>query len=294
MRPWVNRYRKLRQGTPTQVEEVGSQKTNYSGDELANGLNREKKARLDEGELIRSYFSTTSRKGDSGIPLCIDVGAHYGSSARPLLEEGWRVVAFEPDEKNREKLNGSLKSYIPEKLVIEELAVSDEEADNVSFFRSEVSTGISGLSSFHESHTSAGSVSTTTLATYAAQHSIGAVDFLKIDTEGFDFHVLRGVPWSDWKPGVILCEFEDRKTLPLGYGWKEMAEFLIGKGYEIWVSEWHPITEYGKAHDWNRMFQFPGELSDSDAWGNLLAFQDSVDPKTMESLLNTHLNLFGE
>lgn len=293
LRPWMNRYRRFRRsGFPSLGgKSNGIPKLNSA--ELASGLNREKKARLDEGELIREYFAQHA-VDTSEERLCIDVGAHYGTSARPLLEDGWKVVAFEPDEKNREKLLSGLKKYIPSKLIIEEFAVSDEEAEGVSFFRSEVSTGISGLSSFHESHASAGSVSTTTLANYAGSHSIDKVDFLKIDTEGFDFHVLRGIPWDLWKPSAILCEFEDRKTKPLGYTWKEMADFLIERNYEIWVSEWHPIIEYGKAHDWNRMFRYPGELSDPGSWGNLLAFQNPVDAVVMEGLLNRNLDVFGK
>lgn len=293
LRPWVGRFRRLRASGISSLLGKPKEKTTIAAEELAHGMARGRKARLDEGELIRSYFSNQSGRPES-TRLCIDVGAHYGTSARPLLEDGWKVIAFEPDVKNREKLLSGLKKYIPEKLVIEDLAVSDEEAEDVSFYRSEVSTGISGLSSFHESHASAGSVSTTTLASYSRKNAIERVDFLKIDTEGFDFHVLRGIPWEDWKPEAVLCEFEDRKTLPLGYGWTEMADFLKEKGYDIWVSEWHPIIEYGRAHDWNRLFRYPGDLSNTESWGNLLAFQNQVDSGTMESLLKNHLQVYGK
>lgn len=293
LRPWMNRLRRLRRTGLSTLSGKSSAKPKLNPAELAGGLSRRKKARLDEGELIRAYFAR--RSGDtSKAHLCIDVGAHFGTSARPLLEDGWKVIAFEPDEKNREKLVSGLKKYVPEKLVIEDLAVSDEEAEEVSFFRSEVSTGISGLSSFHESHTAAGSVSTTTLASYAEKQGISALDFLKIDTEGFDFHVLRGIPWAKWKPGVILCEFEDRKTVALGYSWKEMADFLVDQGYEVWVSEWHPIVEYGQAHDWNRMFRYPEALSNPESWGNLLAFQEPPGPGEMEALLRDHLLIYGK
>lgn len=293
LRPWVNRYRRFRSSGKSAFGSKSKGNSTLTVAELDTGFSRAKKARLDEGELIRSYFSSQSENQDRK-PLCIDVGAHYGTSARPLLEDGWKVIGFEPDEKNREKLQSGLKKYIPDSLVIESLAVSDEVAEEVGFYRSEVSTGISGLSSFHESHSSAGSVSTTTLEVYSEGQGIDAVDFLKIDTEGFDFHVLRGIPWEKWKPGAVLCEFEDRKTIPLGYTWKEMADFLVQHGYEIWVSEWHPIIEYGQAHDWNRIFCYPGELADSGSWGNLLAFQKPIDPSTMIEMVGDHLQIFGK
>jgi hypothetical protein len=43
------------------------------------------------------------------------------------------------------------------------------------------------------------------------------VDFLKIDTESHDLFVHQGYPWECGKPAVIECEFEDAKTVPLGY-----------------------------------------------------------------------------
>ncbi len=108
-------------------------------------------------------------------------------------------------------------------------------------------------------------------------HNLPGVDFLKIDTEGYDFFVLKGFPWSYHKPCVIECEFEDKKSLPLGYNMRQMADFLIDKGYQLLVSEWHPIVEYGYRHDWRCLKKYPCELEDRDSWGNLLAFAQQSD-----------------
>ena len=166
---------------------------------------------------------------------------------------------------------------------IDSRAVSDQKASEVSFFTSPESTGISGLSAFHETHAESARVEVTTIAEIAEERGIAGADFLKIDVEGFDYSVLKGVPWDRFKPDVIECEFEDAKTVPLGHDWKEIAHFLQGKGYAVYVSEWHPIVRYGIAHDWRRVFRFgDGEVA-PDAWGNLLAFRNDPGLATVGS-----------
>src|SRR3546814_14949014 len=89
---------------------------------------------------------------------------------------------------------------------------------------------------------------------------------------------------SDWSSDVCssdLCEFEDVKTVPLGYTYHDMAGFPLEQGYRVYVSEWHPIVRYGIRHDWRRLVPYPCELSDPSAWGNLLAFRDPIDESVL-------------
>src|SRR3546814_10690268 len=100
------------------------------------------------------------------------------------------------------------------------------------FYRSDQSTGISGLAAFHPSHVSRQVVDTTTLSDVLADADIDGVDFLKVDTEGHDLFVLKGFPWERFRPAVIECEFEDAKTVPLGYTFHDMARFLLERSEE--------------------------------------------------------------
>ena len=118
------------------------------------------------------------------------------------------------------------------------------------------------------------------------RNNIFSIDFLKIDTEGFDYFVLKGVPWDKLKPRLILCEFEDRKTKRLGYTFNEMANFLLDKGYKVVVSEWYPIEEYGKSHKWRNMKDYPCKLDDQIlGHGNILAFADSNDYRKLNYII---------
>jgi FkbM family methyltransferase len=204
----------------------------------------------------------------------MDVGAHYGSSLAPFLARGWNVYAFEPDPTNRAVLSANYPAA-----TIDPRAVSEVDGAKVSLYTSDVSTGISALSPFHPTHSPTASVETVRLDSFVQAHGISRVDFLKTDVEGHDLAALRTFPWHSHHPHAVVCEFEDRKTVPLGHGAHHIAEFLMDKGYAVVVSEWEPIVEYGQNHHWRRFMPFPAEIP-ADSWGNLIA----VEPHLLNRL----------
>lgn len=230
--------------------------------------------RLDPYRPDETRIVFDALKADKFNGLMIDVGAHFGDSFSPFAQSGWRVFAFEPDSKNREILNKAFDGF--SNVVIDSRAVSNEIQEKAILFRSEESTGISGLSSFHPSHKPGEEVNVITLEYFFGEKGIEGqtIDFLKIDTEGFDLLILQGIPWSKISPRLILCEFEDSKTIPLGYTFHDLANYLVNQGYKLIVSEWHPIKRYGGPHDWRRFVSYPCKLEDPKAWGNILATKE--------------------
>jgi FkbM family methyltransferase len=240
-------------------------------------LPRGAQAHVDETEVVSKMLS--DRQGRQHV--MIDVGAHYGTSASYFDKLGWSIHCFEPDPNNRQRL---LKRFADsQNVIIDPRAVSDAPASGVKFFTSEQSTGISGLHAFHETHSETGLVNITTVADVVADRKIKKADFLKIDVEGFDLNVLKGVPWDTFKPDVIECEFEDAKTVRLGHTWKDIANYLQARGYTVYVSEWHPIVRYGIPHDWRRVFRYPSLDMTDKAWGNLLAFRKDPGLKSVKA-----------
>lgn len=198
--------------------------------------------------------------------VMIDVGAHHGTAHSAFLEAGWRVLALEPDPDNRAMLPEHLA------LTIDPRAVGERDGERLTLFTSPVSSGISSLAPFHESHVPTVEVSTVRLDSLQKSHEVPHVSFLKVDTEGFDLPVLRTFGWEDDRPDVVVCEFEDRKTVPLGYTYRDLGEFLVDRGYAVLMSEWHPIEEYGRSHKWRRVAEFPAaSLLDESGWGNFIA-----------------------
>lgn len=248
---------------------------------------RDQHAHCDETDVVAQLFQI----GLDGSSM-IDVGAHQGTALAPFLDLGWQIFAFEPDNKNRSKLLERLAKHKNKHLVsLDTRCVSNKSQKGVSFFTSEQSTGISGLSAFHETHQESQKVDITTLAEFFQDKPLPTVDFLKIDTEGHDIFVLQGFPWERGNPAVIECEFEDTKTVPLGYTFHDLARFLVVKGYTVYVSEWHPIIRYGLRHDWRQLMRYPCELADQKGWGNLLAFRDPIDEQVLVAAVNKVLKV---
>ena len=221
-----------------------------------------------EAELIQQHFAR--RRGGT----MIDVGAHFGESHRPYLDRGWHVVAFEPDPSNRSRISTSHGAGMLDLL---ECAVGEQPLADAAFYASDESTGVSTLVPFIASHKPVCRVQVRTLDDVCHERRITRCDFLKIDTEGHDLFVLRGFPWARMQPEVILCEFEDRKTQPLGYDYRALGEFLTARGYAVFLSEWNPIERYGGQHTWRRAVRYPAPLLDERSWGNFMAFRQGVN-----------------
>lgn len=247
---------------------------------------REAGAHLDETELV-AVLSDNWTGGRERVML--DVGAHFGGSSQYFVDRGWRCHCFEPDVRNRETLAARFQEQA--RVTIHPVALGEAAMEAASFFRSPESTGISSLLPFRDSHEQTGQVPVTTLDLFTSTHGIDHVDFLKIDAEGWDLMVLRGVPWERLHPSVIVCEFEDAKTGRLGYRMQDVATYLTDRGYTVLVSEWHPVIRYGITHQWCRLARYPTALRDPTGWGNLLAFRKEPDPATLNTALDLCLRV---
>ena len=233
--------------------------------------------KVDEVALVREALF------ESGLipraATMVDVGAHKGTSFAPFVRLGWDVWAFEPSTVMYDALIERFGQW--RNLQVFPVAISDIVANDVSFYRSDQSTGISSLLDFHPSHELAETVATRRLDALPLDH----LDFLKIDTEGYDRNVFRSR--GSLVPRVIVTEFEDSKTLELGYSAGDYAEELVEAGYRVWVSEWDPIVRYGGDHSWRRLFRYTGTAPDSAVWGNYIAVHETVetDAETIDAQL---------
>ena len=145
--------------------------------------------------------------------VCVDVGANVGSYAQALLETTQAMIySFEPLAKPFESLSAIQKCY-PERLVAIKCGVGakdevltihyndeftahasfSEEIKNVSYVQNEKSQEIEVVC----------------LDTYFAKHPVEQIDFIKIDTEGFEHEVLRGAQniIAQYRPQLIQIEY---------------------------------------------------------------------------------------
>jgi FkbM family methyltransferase len=176
-------------------------------------------ARQKEEEFYRSILRGF-RPGD----LIFDIGANHGAKATIFMSLGARVVAVEPDEANQKILNEMFLKYrlTPKPVVIVGKAVSDsngvetmwidEPGSAKNTFSSKwVETLREDKERFGEtlSFREHKDVETTTLEQLVATY--GVPFFVKIDVEGHELKVLRGmrrpVPYLSFE--VNLPEFRE-------------------------------------------------------------------------------------
>jgi FkbM family methyltransferase len=234
---------------------------------------------VDENKAI---FNVVTNHNYETVPtVMVDVGAHHGLCSIPFLKSNWKVIAFEPSRNNFKICQ---KRLIKWDVDIDKRALSSEEKDDVTFFESSVSSGIAGLMNFDQSHTVSYSVPVTTLSKALLDYDQIEIGYLKIDTEGNDLNVLKGINFDkQTSPQVILVEFEDNKSLKYGYSTDKMIKFLSSKNYQVAISAWNPITQYGRLHSWNNIYHINDVEKVSHTWGNLIAAKSS---KVLTSILS--------
>jgi len=240
-----------------------------------------------EHALLMKYIQT-----HPDIPhVLVDVGAHIGTVSYQFAKSGWRVVAFEPEPYNHQKLTTLLGDF--DNVTIIQKAISNE-AGAVEFYVSSEHYGIHSLKPFHETHTSSITVESTRVDTVLRDLQIEQAGYLKIDIEGADLLALQSFDFDSIKPQVIMVEFMDERSQKnFGYGYRDMVEYLEQHGYKAWVSEWAAIESYGvegEAGSTHRFIHCTAYPVDSDpAWGNLI-FVPEDDADLFQSVLQSYLD----
>ncbi|MEN3313995.1 MAG: hypothetical protein V7605_229 [Acidimicrobiaceae bacterium] len=157
----------------------------------------------------------------------IDIGAYdptYNSVTRHFYDLGWHGINVEPAAVAFERL-----SALRTRDVNINSGVSDEEG-KLTFYESPPE---SGWSTFDQDqagvHIESGiplverTVPVTTLARICEEHVEGTIDFLTIDVEGYEGHVLRGGDWSRWRPRVVVVEAtQPGTTIPTHEQWESV------------------------------------------------------------------------
>lgn len=204
-------------------------------------------------------------------PLLVDVGAHRGTLSLAYARQGWNVLAFEPEHGNQALFQKSLSKYNHVTLIPK--AVSDSIGDKIPFYVSQEHSGIHSLKPFHPTHKAEYEVETTTLNSALAEQELQKITLLKIDTEGADFLVLKGLDLERYRPELIMIEFMDERSVEFfGYTHHDVARYMADFGYTTYISEWAPLAEYakkgeGNSQTWIGYDKYP--MDHEPAWGNL-------------------------
>ena len=201
--------------------------------------------------LNRHHFEERQRRRDHFRPfiqpgqLAFDIGAHRGHYAETFMELGAHVVAVEPNP----ALADTIRRHYPRITVIEKAVGSQAGTAMLTLGHDTEHSTLSNEWAAANEHRWSGTidVQVTTIDALIADH--GQPHFVKIDVEGFETEVLRGLN----QPVPVLCfEFQCAALDP------EPLRLL--HGYQFAVS-----TEPLELGPWGTA---------TDAWQQMLAFRE--------------------
>ncbi len=158
----------------------------------SSGQKEAMRLEAEEISLRKEFYKLFVKPGD----LCFDVGANMGNRISPLLTIGAKVVAVEPQEKCAKYLQYKFGSTIT--IVKKGLGESDgvkdfhiASHDVLSSFSDEWINSVKDDRFKHANWNTTVQVSMTTLDSLIATY--GHPAFIKIDVEGYELEVLKGL-----------------------------------------------------------------------------------------------------
>jgi len=171
----------------------------------------------------------------------LDIGAHHGLYTlltSKLVGPKGRVYAFEPSPRERKALRWNVGLNRCKNVVVEGLALGNEEGEGSLYVVDGHETGCNSLKPpALPGATSPVAVRVSSLDQWLETHKVKTVDFIKLDVEGGELSVLQGAQkLLERRPRpVILAEVQDIRTQPWGYRASEIIRYLSDKGYK-WFS----------------------------------------------------------
>ena len=211
----------------------------------------------------------------------IEVGAHVGDVTEPLLRTGFEVYAFEPFPASFEKLTArcgntrGLRAF--------DLAIGSSAGEARLHLAADTTAeklygDASVFHSLSEHHLTEGLVFTESIPvavqTLAELHRAGAVpadaSLVKIDTEGHDLEVIRGM--GEHRYPVIAAEFWDRRlpfqSAAARYGLPDLVREMRERGYDWFIVMYRVWGAPKVSFFANRDESVP------KSWGNVFFFRD--------------------
>lgn len=159
--------------------------------------------------------------------IVIDVGANVGKFSQSIrtLNPHRKIIAIEPQP----ELAASLRQVIGENGSVYSVGCGESKSES-KLFRSEVNDSKATLdSSRSENYVQ---VKIETLESILFSENFKQIGILKVDTEGYDFEVLKGLNslWETSPPKIIIFEIMWR-SLVFDNQPTDIGKYLQSKGY---------------------------------------------------------------
>jgi FkbM family methyltransferase len=213
--------------------------------------------------------------------LAVDIGANRGDVSSRLLQAGYQVYAFEPFPPVIDKLKNRLGDHPNFRLFPFALG-SENQTQELHIATDETPDNTYQDASFYSSLTkhslSEGLVFTDTIPvtvkTLASLHDTEElpkdIGLVKIDTEGFDLEVIKGM--GNYRYPVVVAEFWDQNFPFGGSGAMNQLPDLVNAMKER-DYHWHLVI-YRIWGSSDVSYYCNSAYSLDNSWGNVFFFQD--------------------
>jgi FkbM family methyltransferase len=176
--------------------------------------------------------------------ICIDIGANVGDYSLELLKKTRaKVFAFEPVPTTFERLRENLSSF-QNRIVFENKGVGSANGILSIYYSPEASAHASFSNEIkaidYINNDLKSDVEVVTLDSYCASHGMTDIDFIKIDTEGFESEVFQGAAetFKNIQPKFIEIEFNWHqlfKKTTLNYFSEQLPNYDV---YQLTFDNW--------------------------------------------------------
>lgn len=195
------------------------------------------------------------------LKTVFDVGGNTGEWSHRIrsVNRTARIHLFECNPNLMQSLHKKFDS--DPAVVLHECALGDKE-DRKIFYTVESSSELGSLVRpiGKEQYREGGQVSVRTVDAFCSELAIDGIDLLKVDTEGYDFHVLRGASAMISSQRIKVIQFE------YGNGWARAGSTLLQ--CLDWLAE-RKYTTYLLTADGHQPFNYA-------RWGEFLGYSNFV------------------
>ena len=192
-------------------------------------------------ELIKKKFV--------GPLVIFDIGAHHGETIK-LFDKKLKIkkiYSFEPSPKNFEILDKNISSYDKSKVEIFNFGFGEKNSEN--FINQTLESSSSTINKFNEKSNYLKKklkilnikrkdsfyyqlpVTIKTLDDFIEKKKIQFIDLLKIDTEGYELNVLKGLIRYNKKVKLIYFEHHYDDMIIKNYKFKDIHKLLKDYGF---------------------------------------------------------------
>ncbi len=192
-----------------------------------------------ENSTVNTYKQII-KQGDTVIDIGANIGAHTLQFAS-LVGNSGRVIAFEPTDFALAKLktNALLNPDLASRIVLNQIMLVDCQ-ENCQTPTPDLysSWPLKPGNDTHPDHLGkkmkTSHATPTTLDAYVKGNNVSKVNFIKLDVDGYEYHVLKGAAFTikENRPVIImeLCPYLLNET---GHGLGEVLELLYNLDYQL-------------------------------------------------------------